>query len=124
MQGQRRPQEQRQRLLMSGVLHSHLSAMRPREDGAPFYLWLGKENRQRREFSLPAVLDQGGLGDEDVAGAAAVERAARQLGALGGGGVGGFEVVRPRAGGGGEPAVVGAAVALPARRALAVGGNG
>jgi hypothetical protein len=27
----------------SGVLHSHLSAMRPREDGAPFDLWLGKE---------------------------------------------------------------------------------
>ena len=69
-------------------------------------------------------LDEGGFGDEDVAGAAAFEWAAGKLADLRVGEVGVFEVLRQHAMGVEEAAVDGDAVLLHARPGLGVGVHG
>jgi hypothetical protein len=89
-------------------------------DGAPFYFGGAKKTGNYLAFVVACdelyqpALDQGGLGDEDVAGAAAVERAAGQLGYLRVGEVGVFEVLRQHAVGVEEAAVDGDAMLLHA----------
>jgi hypothetical protein len=56
MQKQQQKQEQRKSGTTAeapdaGVLHPHLSAMKPRGDGTPFYLWLEKSGGREADFS-------------------------------------------------------------------------